>query len=223
MAGAAASVRFELTAQGAPDKFSQAQVLAPGLVGPKLLALSRDAERQGDAATRQLRSGPVVICIIASYTVSTLNLLARLFQLGHGRDRARQRIHSDHDHSSCCSGPGAPGFGRSKTLREQVGRHPGGPLQRGGHEDEASPERKDGRCVDRQGRASLRQIRVSQTQGREIRLLQRKPVSGTRETDILTFRSKTRTAPPFRAKLPVTGAFRKAARRWLSGWFGRAD
>jgi hypothetical protein len=158
----------ELTGQGAPDKFSQAQVLAPGLVGPKLLGLSRNAERQGDAATRQLRSGHVAISIIDSYTLSILNLLAGSFQLGHGRNRAGQRIHSNHDHSSSCPRSGAPGFGRSKTLREQVGRHPGGPLQGGGHEGQASDEREDGQCLYRQSRATLRQIRLSQKEKPKI-------------------------------------------------------
>jgi hypothetical protein len=45
MAGIAATGSLEFAAQCAPDKFGQAQFLAPRLIGPKLFDCSRKAER----------------------------------------------------------------------------------------------------------------------------------------------------------------------------------
>ena len=144
MAGRSPRGGLDFAIQCAPDEFCQAQFLAARPFGQPFLGLSRQAERHRDTALGQLRSGHATICIIVSYTLSRPNSLAVSSCLRHGRRRAGQRIHGDHDHSSSCPRPGASGVGRSKTLREQVGRDPGGALQGGGHEDHASPERKDG-------------------------------------------------------------------------------
>jgi hypothetical protein len=47
-------------------------------------------------------------------------------------------------------------------LRQQIGRDPGGALQGGGHEGQASNERKDGQRCRGQGGTSFREIRISQ-------------------------------------------------------------
>ena len=61
---------LDFAAQGAPDKLSKADLLAPRFLGPTSLGLSRQPERHRHTAFGQSRSGHTAICIIVSYTLS---------------------------------------------------------------------------------------------------------------------------------------------------------
>ncbi|MEN3370586.1 MAG: hypothetical protein V7609_2729 [Verrucomicrobiota bacterium] len=71
----------DLAAQCATYQFREAHLLTSRLIEQELLDLSREPERYRHTAFWQLRSGHEAMCIIVSYTMSTLNFLAVSYSL----------------------------------------------------------------------------------------------------------------------------------------------
>jgi hypothetical protein len=71
----------DLAAQGVTYQFGEAHLLASGFLEQELLDLSREPERHRHTAFWQFRSGHEAMCIIVSYTLSTLNFLALSYSL----------------------------------------------------------------------------------------------------------------------------------------------
>ena len=78
MAGSSQFGGLDFAAQDTPDKFRNAQPLAPRFLDQTLLGLSREAERHRYTALGQFRSGHADICMIVSYTLSRPKILAVL-------------------------------------------------------------------------------------------------------------------------------------------------
>jgi hypothetical protein len=72
---------LDFAVQEAADEFRNAQPLAARFLGQPFLGLTREAERHRDTALGQFRSGHADICMILSYTLSRLKILADLYCL----------------------------------------------------------------------------------------------------------------------------------------------
>jgi hypothetical protein len=81
MAGSSPSGGLDFAAQDAADKFRNAQSLPSRFVSQPFLGLSREAERHRYTALGQFRSGHADTCMIVSYTLSRLKILAVLTRL----------------------------------------------------------------------------------------------------------------------------------------------